>query len=424
MSTLDDLRSGRLDGATRFDLRAGLTEFPSEVYRLADTLEVLDLSGNALEALPDGLPRLHRLRILFCSGNRFTRLPAVLGRMPDLRMIGFRGNRITEIPSDALPAGLEWLILTDNRLAELPDAIGDCTALRKCALAGNRLRALPAAMAGCTALELLRASANELSEAPEWLAELPRLAWVALGGNPLTAGRETGSREAPPAVPWSELRLEAEIGSGASGIVHRVRHGGRRRALKLFKGELTSDGWTRSEIAAASAAGDHAHLIGVDGILADHPAGSAGVTMPLLADDFRRLADPPSFATCTRDVYEAGLRLTPEQARGIAAGIVRAVDHLYRRGVLHGDVYAHNILWDGVGHARLGDFGAATLLPTAALQTAFARCEVRAVGCLLEELAERTAEPLPPVWAELQRACQDPRPERRPTSAELASALG
>ena len=424
MHTLDDLRAGRLDGATRLDLRAGLTEFPPDVFRLAETLEILDLSGNALESLPDDLPRLHRLRILFCSGNRFTRLPGILGRMPSLRMIGFRGNRITEIPTAALPAGLEWLILTDNRLEALPDGIGACVALRKCALAGNRLRSLPAAMAGCTALELLRASANELVEAPAWLAELPRLAWVALGGNPLTAGREAAASEAPPLVPWSELRLEDEIGSGASGIVHRVRHGERPRALKLFKGELTSDGWTRSEIAAALVAGDHPHLIGVDGILAGHPAGSAGVTMALLAGGYRRLADPPSFATCTRDVYAAHVRLTPVQALGIAGGVARAVDHLHRRGVLHGDVYAHNILWDGVDHARLGDFGAATLLPTAAPGTHLSRCEVRAFGCLLEELAERSVGSLPAVWAELQRACLDPRPERRPHAAAIVAAIG
>jgi hypothetical protein len=91
--------------------------------------------------------------------------------------------------------------------------------------------------------------------------------------------------------------------------------------------------------------------------------------------------------------------------------------------VLHGDVYAHNVLWDGAGQARLGDFGAATLLPTAGSRTAFARCEMRAVGCLLEELAERTDGLLPPVWARLQRACLDPQPERRPDAAALAAAF-
>ena len=77
-TTLDPLRSGQLAGARRLALRCGLTEFPREIFGLADTLEELDLSGNALSALPEDLGRLHRLRVLFCSNNRFTELPAAL----------------------------------------------------------------------------------------------------------------------------------------------------------------------------------------------------------------------------------------------------------------------------------------------------------------------------------------------------------
>jgi len=79
MENLDALRSGRLHGAVRLDLSCGLTEFPSEIFDLADTLEVLNLSGNALTSLPHDLPRLRKLRVLFCSDNPFTVLPEVLG---------------------------------------------------------------------------------------------------------------------------------------------------------------------------------------------------------------------------------------------------------------------------------------------------------------------------------------------------------
>lgn len=57
----------------------GLTALPPEVFDHADTLELLDVSGNALSALPPDLHRLKRLRILFASNNRFTELPAALG---------------------------------------------------------------------------------------------------------------------------------------------------------------------------------------------------------------------------------------------------------------------------------------------------------------------------------------------------------
>ena len=124
MHSLEDLRAGRLAGARHLKLAAGLTEFPREIFTLVDTLEVLDLAGNALTQLPDDLPRLGRLRILFCSGSPFEALPEVLGACPRLEMIGFRGCGIRTVPEAALPAGLRWLILTENRIEALPAAIG------------------------------------------------------------------------------------------------------------------------------------------------------------------------------------------------------------------------------------------------------------------------------------------------------------
>ena len=58
MTTLSQLRAGQLAGSQRLDLRhSGLAEFPREIFDLADTLEVLDLSGNALDSLPDEIGR-------------------------------------------------------------------------------------------------------------------------------------------------------------------------------------------------------------------------------------------------------------------------------------------------------------------------------------------------------------------------------
>ena len=124
MTPLEHLRAGQLAGSQRLALACGLTEFPREIFELADTLEILDLSGNALRELPADLPRLHRLRILFCSGNQFTELPAVLGQCPSLSMIGFKANQIRHVPGAALPPALRWLILTDNQIEELPAASG------------------------------------------------------------------------------------------------------------------------------------------------------------------------------------------------------------------------------------------------------------------------------------------------------------
>ena len=94
MHTLAQLRAGELAGLKRLDLSCGLTQFPEEIFTLADTLEVLNLSGNALSSLPDDLHRLTRLRVLFCSDNRFKQLPPCLGRCEQLTMIGFKANNL------------------------------------------------------------------------------------------------------------------------------------------------------------------------------------------------------------------------------------------------------------------------------------------------------------------------------------------
>ena len=81
MNTLQMLRNGQLRSSTRLSLSCKLKTFPIEIFDLADTLEVLNLSNNKLSALPDDFGRLKKLRILFLSENEFTEIPKVLERM-------------------------------------------------------------------------------------------------------------------------------------------------------------------------------------------------------------------------------------------------------------------------------------------------------------------------------------------------------
>ncbi|HSC84979.1 MAG TPA: leucine-rich repeat domain-containing protein, partial [Pseudomonas sp.] len=90
MHTLEQLRRGELVGCQRLDLSCDLQAFPEEIFDLADSLEVLNLSGNQLSSLPADLPRLHKLKVLFCSDNPFASVPEVLGDCAQLEMIGFK----------------------------------------------------------------------------------------------------------------------------------------------------------------------------------------------------------------------------------------------------------------------------------------------------------------------------------------------
>lgn len=427
MHTLDQLRSGQLKGIRRLDLSASLTHFPEEIFTLADSLEVLNLSDNQLSDLPEDLHRLHRLQVLFCSNNCFEHVPESVGRCPSLRMVGFKSNRIRTLSAKALPAKLRWLILTDNCLETLPAELGDCSELQKLMLAGNRLRELPASLAKLHKLELLRIAANQLPALPDFLLQLPSLAWLAHAANPFDAADTAESHT--PDVHWADLQLGEVLGQGASGIIHRAdwhRADGQRQAvaLKLFKGQMTSDGTPQSEMAACLTVGQHANLIGAIGRVVDHPQGDQGLLLSLVEPRFSILAGPPSLESCSRDVYPSDWRAPFMTALRVAMGIASALRHLHERGVTHGDLYGHNILIDEAGNALLGDFGAASF-PPVAQQHALQRIEVRAFGILLEELLQRCEVPVEQAaqLTELVRSCQQAEVGARPDFVEIDRAL-
>ena len=397
--TLAQLKAGRLQGSKHLKLACGLTQFPTEIFDLADTLETLDLSDNALSNLPSDLYRLKNLRILFCSSNQFTHLPEVLGECDNLSMIGFKANKISHIPESAIPSKtLRWFIVTDNALQILPSRLGDCTRLQKLMLAGNQLSKLPESMACCQALELLRISANQFQSLPDFLFDLPKLTWFAYAGNPFCNEIEQNliQQHQINNIDWQSLSLQHVLGQGASGVTYQALWQIENRApmpvaVKLFKSGLTSDGLPRCEMHANILAGAHPNLVGVIGVIHNHPQGNLGLVMPLLEADLKILAHPPNMETCSRDIYEEGFKLTQKTAQNILHNITQAAKHLHAQGLMHGDLYAHNILWNEQ-KAVLSDLGGASFLQfnNQELTRKLLRLETRA----LEELSQ-----------ELQRLC-------------------
>lgn len=426
MNTLELLEAGQLAGATRLDLACGLTEFPQAIFTLADSLEVLNLSGNALTRLPDDLHRLHKLKVLFCSDNPFTELPACIGQCQQLSMVGFKANRIEHVPAQALPPNLRWLILTDNRIERLPEALGDCLQMQKLMLSGNRLQSLPDSLARLENLELLRLSANRLQTLPDWLLRLPRLAWLAYAGNPMSEAFTTPHGDGNSGyIAWSDLQLGERLGEGASGVIYRAQlTTGQAVAVKLYKGAMTSDGSPVNEMNACIAAGEHPQLIEVLGRLSRHPEGAAGLVMTLIDPSFANLAGPPSLASCTRDIYDSNLTIDRDALLRLVRGMASVGAHLHARGINHGDFYAHNILWRENGECLFGDFGGASFYPgdDGEVSQALEKIEVRAFGLLFEELLTRCNEVDDSLWA-LQRQCVQPQVLARPSFAEITRNL-
>ena len=386
MTTLKDLQSGNFSNPTRITLSCGLTEFPQVLFDYAETIEILDLSGNQLSSLPEDMYRFTKLKIAFFSQNKFTIFPKQLAKCPALTMIGFKSNQLIEFPENSIPLNIQWLTLTDNCIDKLPKSIGQYQQLQKCMLAGNRLTELPEELAQCKNLELLRISANQLVEIPTWLVQMPKLSWLAFSGNHSTY-LPTNEVQLP-RIDWSRIHVEQKLGEGASGIICKaIIDGENEVAIKIFKGDVTSDGYPKDELATCLSTGLHENIVPLTGIISKHPEGKQGIVMELIPSEYRNLGQPPSFATCTRDVFSRDQKFTFTKGLCILKGVLQAAKHLHARGIMHGDLYAHNTLYNSEGKAYFGDFGAATFYDNnSEIAPYLERLDVRAFGCLVQDI--------------------------------------
>lgn len=64
-------------------------------------------------------------------------MPRAISQLPRLRMLSFKSCALRSVLVP-LPVTLQWLILTDNRLAELPQQMGELVLMRKLMLSNNR----------------------------------------------------------------------------------------------------------------------------------------------------------------------------------------------------------------------------------------------------------------------------------------------
>ena len=416
--SLEELRNGSLLGIKKLKIVENLKEFPEEIFSLDESLELLDLSGNRLSSLPD-LSRLKKLKIAFFSDNLFTEMPSAFKECKKLFMLGMKANKIGTFDEDILPLSISWLILTDNRLKKLPNSIGKLTKMQKFPLAGNQLETLPLSMQAMKNLELIRLSANNFKELPQWLLELPKLAWLAFSGNPCSLSKEVNIK----VLAMQDLELDKLLGEGASGKIYRAHSKELNSivAVKLFKGAVTSDGYAKDEMNACMSAGAHPNLIKV---LARLEHKHLGLVLEFIEPAFKNLGNPPNFETCSRDTYKDGLSFSAQEVQKIAQQIASVSAHLHAHSILHGDLYAHNILIDEKRYCYLGDFGAASFYEKG--NELYEKVEVLAFGNLLEDLLQRVEDKHSELYLnliKLQSLCQEKESASRPLFIDILKGL-
>src|ERR1019366_6795471 len=68
----------------------------------------------------------------------------------------------------------------------------------------------------------------------------------------------------------------------------------------------------------------------------------------------------------TRQVYDTGVLLTPQQAGQVGLQAAAGLDYAHRRGLIHRDIKPANLLFDADRRLRSADFGLARALAEAA----------------------------------------------------------
>lgn len=157
-------------------------------------LAVLFLSGNALDLHGLPLQSLTALRVLALKDNRLQgALPLrIFQRLPHLEQLILTDNSLNSIDLAGIPLAPEQ---HGSTVLHAPPAAdhhgpghekGQLLRIRKLMMARNLLTALPHDLArALPQLELIRLAHNEIESVPASVWSMPRLAWVALAGNPV-----------------------------------------------------------------------------------------------------------------------------------------------------------------------------------------------------------------------------------------------
>ncbi|KAM0816865.1 hypothetical protein AB5N19_02667 [Seiridium cardinale] len=175
-----------------------------------ENLEILDLKGNEISALPDGFERLTRLRVLNVNENAFESLPfETLAKLPLIELLAHK-NRLAgtlidvevealsqlqtiDVSSNQLSLvalgpismpSLLQLTISRNRLQSLPD-IGSWKSLLTLNADENSIAAIPDGFMTLESLKSADFTSNDIRIIPPEIARMGSLALLRIAGNPL-----------------------------------------------------------------------------------------------------------------------------------------------------------------------------------------------------------------------------------------------
>ncbi|KAK0553649.1 cysteinyl-tRNA synthetase [Tilletia horrida] len=161
---------------------------PIFLYRHADWIVSLDLSGNPMSDVPlDFIQACTNLRSIRLSNLALKRVPQSLRQSETLTYIDVSNNRIPDLSHIALDEAVELLSfkVQNNRLTELPSYFARIETLRYLNISNNRFETFPPVLCEMPFLVDLDVSFNAISSLPQEIGRMVKMQRLALVGNAL-----------------------------------------------------------------------------------------------------------------------------------------------------------------------------------------------------------------------------------------------
>ena len=181
-----------------------LKKLPKQVSDL-EVLETLTVQNNALSALPGTISKMKKLTLINAENNSLKSIPGTIHKSPIIKYLHLSNNKIKALPKTINKSTtLELvdvsrnvirsvkkniyelkarLVLSHNRLTELPDASVKVPALRVLDVSHNQIQSIPDNINNIVTLTWLDLSYNELEDLPRELGLLKYIHYLNVSHN-------------------------------------------------------------------------------------------------------------------------------------------------------------------------------------------------------------------------------------------------
>eukprot|EP00039_Didymoeca_costata_P002556 m.60985 g.60985 ORF g.60985 m.60985 type:complete len:277 (+) comp11370_c0_seq1:159-989(+) len=140
-------------------------------------IESIIIKRNNLTSVPNILNcQQQHLLVLIVSNNLLHTIPEAIGDFKSLQTLCLNNNCINEIPDTISNLQhLKVLNLSDNNITHVPDALSECISLQRLSLRQNRLSTFPDTMYKLEHLTMLDLSHNKINKTPDVIASFFKL---------------------------------------------------------------------------------------------------------------------------------------------------------------------------------------------------------------------------------------------------------